>query len=190
MGSFWMILMILLWLTTYAVFLAYIYIFYNFIRQKRLDEHQNGLFCSTAWHCALLTMHKGPYIVTIRTMCITFILYLLHSSSALNPLISCSVHRAGPLICWALARLWPSVSCDVSHPPSSAENKRKSKHAGKSLNPEWNQTVIYKNILLEQVCGPKQILIWLKPCMGPRVIKNVNVKIRQHCVVQSNFIAC
>lgn len=33
----------------------------------------------------------------------------------------------------------------------SAENKRKSKHAGKSLNPEWNQTVIYKNIHLEQV---------------------------------------
>ncbi|MEQ2185376.1 hypothetical protein GOODEAATRI_017574, partial [Goodea atripinnis] len=32
-----------------------------------------------------------------------------------------------------------------------AENKRKSKHAGKSLNPEWNQTVIYKNIHLEQV---------------------------------------
>lgn len=36
-------------------------------------------------------------------------------------------------------------------PPPSAENKRKSKHAGKSLNPEWNQTVIYKNIHLEQV---------------------------------------
>ncbi|KAM6961501.1 LOW QUALITY PROTEIN: protein piccolo [Tautogolabrus adspersus] len=34
---------------------------------------------------------------------------------------------------------------------ASAENKRKSKHAGKSLNPEWNQTVIYKNILLEQL---------------------------------------
>ncbi|TMS02551.1 Protein piccolo [Larimichthys crocea] len=34
---------------------------------------------------------------------------------------------------------------------ASAENKRRSKHAGKSLNPEWNQTVIYKNILLEQV---------------------------------------
>lgn len=33
----------------------------------------------------------------------------------------------------------------------SAENKRRSKHAGKSLNPEWNQTVIYKNIHLEQV---------------------------------------
>ncbi|XP_008398845.1 protein piccolo isoform X7 [Poecilia reticulata] len=34
---------------------------------------------------------------------------------------------------------------------ASAENKRKSKHAGKSLNPEWNQTVIYKNIHLEQL---------------------------------------
>ncbi|XP_074554346.1 protein piccolo isoform X4 [Halichoeres trimaculatus] len=34
---------------------------------------------------------------------------------------------------------------------ASAENKRKSKHAGKSVNPEWNQTVIYKNILLEQL---------------------------------------
>ncbi|XP_070709916.1 protein piccolo [Pempheris klunzingeri] len=34
---------------------------------------------------------------------------------------------------------------------ASAENKRRSKHAGKSLNPEWNQTVIYKNILLEQL---------------------------------------
>ncbi|TKS90813.1 Protein piccolo [Collichthys lucidus] len=36
-------------------------------------------------------------------------------------------------------------------PGRGAENKRRSKHAGKSLNPEWNQTVIYKNILLEQV---------------------------------------
>ncbi|XP_077565332.1 protein piccolo [Stigmatopora nigra] len=34
---------------------------------------------------------------------------------------------------------------------ASAENKRKSKPAGKSLNPEWNQTVIYKNIHLEQL---------------------------------------
>ncbi|KAM9705265.1 protein piccolo isoform 8-T8 [Menidia menidia] len=34
---------------------------------------------------------------------------------------------------------------------ASAENKRKSKHAGRSLNPEWNQTVIYKNIHLEQL---------------------------------------
>ncbi|XP_047430821.1 protein piccolo isoform X10 [Mugil cephalus] len=34
---------------------------------------------------------------------------------------------------------------------ASAENKRKSKHAGKSVNPEWNQTVIYKNIHLEQL---------------------------------------
>ena len=42
------------------------------------------------------------------------------------------------------------VVCDFS-----AENKRRSKHAGKSLNPEWNQTVIYKNIHLEQVLdGP------------------------------------
>uniref|UniRef100_A0A3B4DEY1 Protein piccolo n=1 Tax=Pygocentrus nattereri TaxID=42514 RepID=A0A3B4DEY1_PYGNA len=34
---------------------------------------------------------------------------------------------------------------------ASAENKRRSKHAQKSLNPEWNQTVIYKNIHLEQL---------------------------------------
>nr|XP_057934646.1 protein piccolo isoform X3 [Doryrhamphus excisus] len=34
---------------------------------------------------------------------------------------------------------------------ASAENKRRSKLAGKSLNPEWNQTVIYKNIHLEQL---------------------------------------
>ncbi|XP_017567690.1 protein piccolo isoform X2 [Pygocentrus nattereri] len=36
-------------------------------------------------------------------------------------------------------------------PGRSAENKRRSKHAQKSLNPEWNQTVIYKNIHLEQL---------------------------------------
>ncbi|XP_029707502.1 protein piccolo isoform X6 [Takifugu rubripes] len=36
-------------------------------------------------------------------------------------------------------------------PGRGAENKRRSKHAGRSLNPEWNQTVIYKNILLEQL---------------------------------------
>ncbi|XP_045927914.1 protein piccolo [Micropterus dolomieu] len=36
-------------------------------------------------------------------------------------------------------------------PGRGAENKRRSKHAGKSINPEWNQTVIYKNILLEQL---------------------------------------
>uniref|UniRef100_A0A3B4A478 Protein piccolo n=1 Tax=Periophthalmus magnuspinnatus TaxID=409849 RepID=A0A3B4A478_9GOBI len=34
---------------------------------------------------------------------------------------------------------------------ASAENKRRSKPAGKSINPEWNQTVIYKNIHLEQL---------------------------------------
>ncbi|XP_056113497.1 protein piccolo isoform X5 [Rhinichthys klamathensis goyatoka] len=34
---------------------------------------------------------------------------------------------------------------------ASAENKRRSKHVQKTLNPEWNQTVIYKNILLEQL---------------------------------------
>ncbi|XP_034145869.1 protein piccolo isoform X2 [Esox lucius] len=36
-------------------------------------------------------------------------------------------------------------------PGRGAENKRRSKHAGKSVNPEWNQTVIYKNIHLEQL---------------------------------------
>ncbi|XP_035383848.1 protein piccolo isoform X2 [Electrophorus electricus] len=36
-------------------------------------------------------------------------------------------------------------------PGRGAENKRRSKHAQKSLNPEWNQTVIYKNIHLEQL---------------------------------------
>ncbi|XP_062850786.1 protein piccolo isoform X1 [Trichomycterus rosablanca] len=34
---------------------------------------------------------------------------------------------------------------------ASGENKRRSKHVQKSLNPEWNQTVIYKNIHLEQL---------------------------------------
>ncbi|XP_064795449.1 protein piccolo isoform X3 [Oncorhynchus masou masou] len=34
---------------------------------------------------------------------------------------------------------------------ASAENKRRSKQAGQTLNPEWNQTVIYKNIHLEQL---------------------------------------
>nr|XP_017210781.1 protein piccolo isoform X3 [Danio rerio] len=34
---------------------------------------------------------------------------------------------------------------------ASAENKRRSKHVQKTLNPEWNQTVIYKNIHLEQL---------------------------------------
>ncbi|XP_039891320.1 protein piccolo isoform X2 [Simochromis diagramma] len=36
-------------------------------------------------------------------------------------------------------------------PGRGAENKRKTKHAGKTINPEWNQTVIYKNIHLEQL---------------------------------------
>ncbi|XP_069048688.1 protein piccolo isoform X4 [Lepisosteus oculatus] len=36
-------------------------------------------------------------------------------------------------------------------PGRSAENKRRTKHVQKSLNPEWNQTVIYKNIHLEQL---------------------------------------
>ncbi|XP_064175591.1 protein piccolo-like [Anguilla rostrata] len=34
---------------------------------------------------------------------------------------------------------------------ASAENKRRTKHMQKSVNPEWNQTVIYKNIHLEQL---------------------------------------
>ncbi|XP_039617399.1 protein piccolo-like isoform X2 [Polypterus senegalus] len=34
---------------------------------------------------------------------------------------------------------------------ASVENKRRTKHVQKSLNPEWNQTVIYKNIHLEQL---------------------------------------
>ncbi|KAJ8374009.1 hypothetical protein SKAU_G00045890 [Synaphobranchus kaupii] len=36
-------------------------------------------------------------------------------------------------------------------PGRGAENKRRTKHMQKSLNPEWNQTVIYKNIHLEQL---------------------------------------
>ncbi|XP_028306700.1 protein piccolo isoform X6 [Gouania willdenowi] len=34
---------------------------------------------------------------------------------------------------------------------ASAENKRRTKYAQRTLNPEWNQTVIYKNIHLEQL---------------------------------------
>ncbi|KAL2102165.1 hypothetical protein ACEWY4_001333 [Coilia grayii] len=34
---------------------------------------------------------------------------------------------------------------------ASAESRRRSKHVQRSLNPEWNQTVIYKNIQLEQL---------------------------------------
>uniref|UniRef100_UPI00398EDB62 protein piccolo n=1 Tax=Pristiophorus japonicus TaxID=55135 RepID=UPI00398EDB62 len=34
---------------------------------------------------------------------------------------------------------------------ASVENKRRTKHLHKSLNPEWNQTVIYKNISMEQL---------------------------------------
>ncbi|XP_072922578.1 protein piccolo isoform X2 [Hemitrygon akajei] len=34
---------------------------------------------------------------------------------------------------------------------ASVENKRRTKHVQKSLNPEWNQTVIYKNISMEQL---------------------------------------
>ncbi|XP_032489075.1 double C2-like domain-containing protein alpha [Phocoena sinus] len=33
----------------------------------------------------------------------------------------------------------------------SAEYKRRTKYVQKSLNPEWNQTVIYKNISMEQL---------------------------------------
>uniref|UniRef100_A0A3Q0T6R8 Protein piccolo n=1 Tax=Amphilophus citrinellus TaxID=61819 RepID=A0A3Q0T6R8_AMPCI len=34
---------------------------------------------------------------------------------------------------------------------ASADNKRRTKYAQKTMNPEWNQTVIYKNIHLEQL---------------------------------------
>ncbi|KAL0968324.1 hypothetical protein UPYG_G00265360 [Umbra pygmaea] len=34
---------------------------------------------------------------------------------------------------------------------ASAENRRRTKYVQRSLNPEWNQTVIYKNIHLEQL---------------------------------------
>ncbi|XP_028970716.2 protein piccolo isoform X4 [Esox lucius] len=34
---------------------------------------------------------------------------------------------------------------------ASAENKRRTKYVQRSVNPEWNQTVIYKNIHLEQL---------------------------------------
>ncbi|XP_039210547.1 protein piccolo isoform X4 [Crotalus tigris] len=34
---------------------------------------------------------------------------------------------------------------------ASVENKRKTKYLQKSLNPEWNQTVIYKSIFMEQL---------------------------------------
>ncbi|XP_059844467.1 protein piccolo [Hypanus sabinus] len=36
-------------------------------------------------------------------------------------------------------------------PGRGVENKRRTKHVQKSLNPEWNQTVIYKNISMEQL---------------------------------------
>ncbi|XP_038667918.1 protein piccolo isoform X4 [Scyliorhinus canicula] len=34
---------------------------------------------------------------------------------------------------------------------ASVENKRRTKHVQKSINPEWNQTVIYKSISMEQL---------------------------------------
>uniref|UniRef100_I3KCI9 Protein piccolo n=1 Tax=Oreochromis niloticus TaxID=8128 RepID=I3KCI9_ORENI len=36
-------------------------------------------------------------------------------------------------------------------PGRGADNKRRTKYAQKTMNPEWNQTVIYKNIHLEQL---------------------------------------
>ncbi|GCB76113.1 hypothetical protein scyTo_0016521, partial [Scyliorhinus torazame] len=36
-------------------------------------------------------------------------------------------------------------------PGRGVENKRRTKHVQKSINPEWNQTVIYKSISMEQI---------------------------------------
>lgn len=87
-------------------------------------------------------MHVGPCIVAVQTMCIAFILSPLLSAHCIVV-----VHSSAGLL-----HVSDQVCLVVICSPS-AENKRRSKHAGKSLNPEWNQTVIYKNILLEQVCG-------------------------------------
>ncbi|XP_053320473.1 protein piccolo [Spea bombifrons] len=44
---------------------------------------------------------------------------------------------------------------------ASAEYKRRTKHVQKSLNPEWNQTVIYKNISMEQLKKKTlEVTIW------------------------------
>lgn len=101
---------------------------------------------------SLPSVHAGPYIVAIQTICITSssIPLCCHIVPCSNSLCSlpCSGGPLKPPGC--LHARWPKdfyfLMCS-----RSAENKRKSKHAGKSLNPEWNQTVIYKNIHLEQV---------------------------------------
>ncbi|XP_072565988.1 protein piccolo-like isoform X4 [Paramormyrops kingsleyae] len=50
---------------------------------------------------------------------------------------------------------------------ASAENKRRSKSMNKSLNPEWNQTVIYKNIHLEQLKKKTlEVTVWDYDRMG------------------------
>lgn len=92
-------------------------------------------------HCAihLNTVHQTHFLLYCRIVPDTSVLYSLHCGGPLN---------CGPIVYPVsdLPCLW--FMCSLS-----AENKRRSKHAGKSLNPEWNQTVIYKNIHLEQVCG-------------------------------------
>lgn len=107
-------------------------------------------FCSWPQHHTLPSMLIGPYIFPIQTMYITFI--LSPGTQKLCPNFSTLWHCGGPLICRAFARFCDRT-CLVLMCSPSAENKRRSKHAGKSLNPEWNQTVIYKNILLDQVCA-------------------------------------
>ncbi|XP_016298557.1 protein piccolo-like [Sinocyclocheilus anshuiensis] len=77
---------------------------------------------------------------------------------------------------------------------ASAENKRRSKHVQKSLNPEWNQTVIYKNIHLEQLRKKTlEVSVWdydkssandfLGEYMAPAQIGHLDPRHHRHSVV-------
>lgn len=63
-------------------------------------------------------MHVGPYIVTVQTMCITFILSPFYCHVVPYSTILFSLHCAGPLICRASACQWPNIYLVVMCSPS------------------------------------------------------------------------
>lgn len=119
--------------------------------------------CMSFLHCSFSFTH----CMFSQLQCITCIVL------AVVIIVHHTITVASAVVWHCFLRMW---KCKPYMFGLSAENRRRSKHAQKSLNPEWNQTVIYKNIHLEQVCSKFVVLLFLN-------IININKSFRSSLLI-------
>lgn len=89
---------------------------------------------------------------------------LLQSSCALLHYVVCSLHFGGPLICRALARLWPSVSCCDVFPQCWKQEEVQTRR-------QESQPRVEPDCHLQK--HPPGAGMWSKACMGSFCIENL-----------------